>query len=494
MATLKQLYSLVHALDKSEKKNLSLMITAMGGQARDRYANALRILNEQHEFDADKLKKKLSADVSGMSLTEANDYFFNFICKSLLAGQGNATGTFGLVKELMLIEIFLARGLYDVAEKNLHSLLPKLYNHNSFGLLARALELNSTIVASNPETNLDFAHRLQIIDKRREIARDNLQYTEVMRLNLQVTELVHKIGDAREKKHIALYEPIYNHPIWKTPFGEISKQAFAMFAPLKIDMVTLSAGPEQAIADSKLALEEFNRRFNMRDNHMAAFYLLDSLLSNCYRAKLADEIPGAVEQLHKLVPYVSQRSVVQKIYARIVFSELAHGLITHRYTEGIQTLNHWTEPKNKQLWEGSPLGYMNYILGAQLHYMNNNPDKALDYLLLLRDAEKTFRATMHLTYQFMFLMCYYKLNDYSLVTSTANSIYKSLLKREKLYGPERALLRFVKTSPTPDKMKESLNQLYTHLLQLSTDPLNASFFYYADYLGWLKKEIESKRG
>ncbi len=494
MATLKQLYSLVHALDKSEKKNLSLMITAMGGQARDRYANALRTINEQQEFDADKLKKKLSADVSGMSLTEANDYFFNFICKSLLAGQGNATGTFGLVKELMLIEIFLAKGLYDVAEKNLHSLLPKLYNHNSFGLLARALELNSTIVASNPETNLDFTHRLQIIDKRREIARDNLQYTEVMRLNLQVTELVHKIGDAREKKHIALYEPIYNHSIWQTPFSEISKQAFAMFAPLKIDMVTLSVGPEQAIADSKLALEEFYRRFNMRDNHMAAFYLLDSLLSNCYRAKLASEIPAAVEQLHQLVPHVSQRAVIQKIYGRIMFSELAHGLITHNYAAGIQTLNHWTQPKNKLLWQSSPLAYMNYILGAQLYYMDNNPDKALDYLLLVRDAEKTFRATMHLTYQFMFLMCYYKLNDYSLVTSTANSIYKSLLKREKLYGPERALLRFVKTSPTPNKMKESLTQLYTHLLQLSTDPLNASFFYYADYLGWLKKEIDSKRG
>lgn len=493
MATLKQLYSLVHALDKSEKKNLSLMITAMGGQARDRYANTLRVINEQAEFDADKLKKKLSANVSGMSLTEANDYFFNFICKSLLAGQGNASGTFGLVKELMLIEIFLAKGLYDVAEKNLQALLPKLYNHNSFGLLARALELNSTIVASNPETNLDFTHRLQIIDKRREIARDNLQYTEVMRLNLQVTELVHKIGDAREKKHIEMYAPIYNHPIWQTPFNEISKQAFAMFAPLKIDMITLSAGPEQAITNSKLALEEFNRRFTLRDNHMAAFYLLDSLLSNCYRAKLADEIPGAVEQLHKLVPYVSQRSVVQKIYARIVFSELAQGLITHNYTAGIQKLNDWTQIKNKQLWDGSPLGYMNYILGAQLHYMNNDPDKALDYLLLVRDAEKTFRATMHLTYQFMFLMCYYKLDDYSLVTSTANSIYKSLLKREKLYGPERALLRFVKTSPTPDKIKESLNQLYTHLLQLSSDPLNASFFYYADYLGWLRKELEGKR-
>ena len=100
---------------------------------------------------------------------------------------------------------------------------------------------------------------------------------------------------------------------------------------------------------------------------------------------------------------------------------------------------------------------------------------------------------MQLTYQFMFLMCYYKLDDYSLVTSTANSIYKGLLKREKLYGPERALLRFVKNTPTPGKIKESLNQLYTHLLEMSKDPLNASFFYYADYLGWLQKEIEGKR-
>ncbi|MBP6730906.1 MAG: hypothetical protein KA149_02540, partial [Chitinophagales bacterium] len=104
MATLKEVHTLVHALDKAEKKNLSILIEAMGGKGRQRYAKSLRIFNQQKEFDATVLKQKLSVGLAGMSLTEANDYFFGFICKLLTSNLMPRAGNLGLLKDLTLVE------------------------------------------------------------------------------------------------------------------------------------------------------------------------------------------------------------------------------------------------------------------------------------------------------------------------------------------------------------------------------------------------------
>ena len=45
MATLKELYQLVQALDKAEKRSVTIMIDAFGAKARQRYTNAFHILN-----------------------------------------------------------------------------------------------------------------------------------------------------------------------------------------------------------------------------------------------------------------------------------------------------------------------------------------------------------------------------------------------------------------------------------------------------------------
>lgn len=493
MATLKELYKLVHALDKSEKKNLSILIEALGGKARQRYAKSLRIINEQKDFDADKLKAKLGADVSGMSLTEANDYFFAFICKSLISNQTPATGNLGLLKEIILVETFVSKGLFDLADRHLQPLLEKLHRGNSFGLLSRGLELHSIVVSSNDRTKHEYKKRLEIIETREQVSRNHLQYIEIIRLNQRLDETVQQVGDPRQKSHLNLYEAIYKDAVCHIPYKEVSTQAFTMYAPLRTGIVGMIEGNQAAIRECRIALEEFHKRLNFRDHFVVAFYLYDNLISDCIREREAESIPPIIADMEKLLPYVKQRGVRQKVTAKIMFSELSLDIISRQYKRGVENYERWTKEELKQTWNEAPLAYMNYLLGARLYYLNNNPDKALDELLALRPIEKGFRASLTIAYRFMFLLCYYKLGNYSLVTSTADSIYKSLLKQEKLYAPERAMLRFVKSSTNPDKLNNNLKTLYSTLLDLSKDHFNESFFQHGDYLEWLQVEIEKKK-
>lgn len=493
MATLKQLYQLVHALDKAEKKHVSMMVDALGGKARTRYASALRIINDQKDFDAEKLKQKLSTGINGMSLTEANDYIFAFICKSLVSHSTPPTGNLGLLKEMILVEMMVSKGLFDIADKLLQPLLEKLHNGNSFGLLIRGQELLSIITASRQQSTNDYQTRTTIIDKRTQTAREHLLFLEIMRMNHQLYELAHIIGEPREKNHLQQYEAIYKNPVWKTSYNQVSKQVFIMFAPLRIDMVNMVRGSDAAIAEGKEALREFRARFHLRDHYILAFYLLDSTISDCIRSQDERSMLPLLDELRALLPFVKQHAVAQKIQAKLMHAELTLFLFHKNYSKGIARLDEWMKPDCITLWKEAPLAYLNLLTGARLHYLNRSPEQALDFLHLMQPSEKEFRASITTAYRFLYLLCYYQLEEPSLVHSTATSLYKSLLKHEKLYAPERAILRFAKGSGTLERLKKNMRELQSTLTTLSKDPLHKSFFQFADYLDWLEMEVGKKR-
>jgi len=490
MATLKHIYDFVHSLDKTEKKSVSLLIDTLGGKAKERYAHTFKILNEQKTFDADKLKPKLAKDVSGMNLTEANDNFFNFLCKCIVSHPVQSSGNLGLLKEMVLVETFISKGLFDLADKHLEPLIQKLQKGNSFGLLSRGQELQSIVTASNASTTGDFKRRKQLIAERMQTAVDHQQYLQVMQLNQELNELIHNIGEPREAAHFEQYRKIYHHPVWRLSYAEVSRQAFTMYAPLKTQIFEIVEGSRAAIAECEIALAEFHKRFNLSDHYVPAFYLLDNVLSDSIRIKGKEEVNKYTQALRELLPYIQQVAVYQKVQAKIMQGELSSALITKDYEAGVKTLEAWMQPPLLETWAAAPLAYMNHLFGARLHYMNNNPERALDYLNMLQGQEKDFRASSLLSYRFLYLFCYYQLNNHSLIFSTATSIYKSLLKQEKLYAPERAILKFSKASGTVEKMKSNLNELYETLKALSEDPFHHTFFQFADYVEWLEKELK----
>ncbi len=489
MASLKQLHELVHSLDKNEKKHLSIMVDAVGGKARARYARALRVLNTYEDFDADKLKQKLSEDLSGMNLSEANSNLYAFICRALTSQNTTATGNLGLLKELILVETLISKGLYDHAEAQLKPVMERLKSGNSFGLLSRGLELQSILSANLPATKFDYDGRIELMDERVKKAKEHLEYLDVMRLNIRLTAAAQKVGDPRQESHKKLYEDMYKSPVCQLSMSAVSLQTFTMYGPLRTDILRLAEGNQAAIKECLLALQEFHKRFQLRDHYTSAFYLLDNLASDYVREKDAEGIAYAVGELKKLLPFAKQVGVLQKIEAKIVFSELSRFIIVKDYTAGVSYLNHCMLQKNKATWSEAPLAYMNYLWGARLHYLNNDPNAALDYLVQLQDNEKSMRASMYIGYRFLFLLCHYKLRNFQFLHYATSSIYKNLKKLDKLYLPEKALLKFVQDSSDFDKVKTELRKLYTTFCELETDPYNKPFFEFGDYIEWLKMEL-----
>ncbi|MFN8288048.1 MAG: hypothetical protein U0V74_14930 [Chitinophagales bacterium] len=489
MATLKELYDLVHALDKSEKKHLSLMIKAIGGKASDRYAYCFKSINKQTRFDGEKLKQKLATGVSGMNISEANNNFYGFLCKALLNYKKPATANLGLLKDLILVETLISKGQLIPAQKLHTPLLKRLKQGNSFGLLARGLELNSILTASIKESAYDYKRRLEIMDERRQSAQDQLKYVEVIRLSTLLSRASHDIGPPRTKEQWKVYAKIYDDPVCHLPITGISKQLFIMYAPIKTEIMALVAGDEAAIKECKVALKELYKNFHLSEHATAAFYLLDNLVSDVIRLQDSKTLTEGLEELRQLLPYAKQKGLYQLIQSKIMMVELSMCFIKRDYEKGIVRVKEWTKPQILDTWKEAPLAYINYLWCARICYLSNLPEKALDYLQPLQLIEKTLRPVIFINYKFLTLLCHYKMRNYTLVNYGGQALYKHLLRMEKLYEPERALLRFFKNSGSFDKTNKQLQVLRTAFNKLQKDPLNEPFFQFADYDEWLKGEV-----
>ena len=152
-------------------------------------------------------------------------------------------------------------------------------------------------------------------------------------------------------------------------------------------------------------------------------------------------------------------------------------------------LKKWMAADVKKQWIVANLSYVNFLMAARLLYLGGKPEKALDYLLQMQEFEKSLRPNIYISYRFLILLCHYKLKNYQFLLHATESLYRYLLKLDKLYAPERALLRFVKKCDHFEKVKKEMRVLHATFTEMERDPLNSPFFSNGDYLEWLSMDM-----
>ncbi|MFN8321922.1 MAG: hypothetical protein U0T74_04640 [Chitinophagales bacterium] len=492
MATLKELHELVHSLDKNEKKYISMMMDSLAGKARDRYSRAFKTINEQKEFDAEKLKVKLSSGVNGMSLTEANNYVYDFICKNIVSYQpGNQLG---YTSRLKLIEFFVNRKLFASAHKLLQQLIPELEVSPSIALLFRAHELQEMITINYVPVNKDYDFRVKFFEKRIAATNANRQNIDYLYLQFKFFHLVKTIGEPRNASEIKKYAALWDDPLMHVPISEINDRTIKIYYVLRGALMTVLHLPG-ASQEIRNQLKDFRERFSTHKMPLGEADLIDVLLSNmAENEKISwnelQQTKLRIAELEKQIPLIS---VHQRMRAKVVIIELTYYLKEGKYKEGIKLLENYMKPEEKNKWKDAPLAYMIPFTGARLFYLNNDPDKALDYLLLIQEQEKSMRPFFLISYRFLFLLCHYKLENFQFLDSAIISLTRSLKKMDKLYAPEKAMLQFLTHGSHINKMETHLRKLSVTLKNLRQDPCHKLFFEFGDYEEWLKEDSKKNR-
>lgn len=495
MASLKQLHELIHKLDKNEKKFVSLMIQGVSGKAKVRYADAFRDINSVKIYDQHKLKQRLAAGVSGMNLSEANTNFYHFICRTLVAYHNIGTGNLGLQKELMLVEILINKGLHETAMKTLVPVLNQLKKTGTFGMLHRAQELQANLYLHNRKLNTAYKERAALYSERLASIQEHHQFVEINILNTSFFELALRIGDPRSKVQMQEYIQLAKSPLLQTSFEKITTRALSTFITLKLPLNNMTGKNEDVFVLGYKARNELKKRFPGNEYYTYDYFVIDYMMAEGMSMKLTDKVQECIAELQKLYHHLHHKTHKQKVLARVLMGKLTLCIWQKDWQKAEKLLNEWMAPSKRSEWIEAPLAYINFLCAARVLYLSKQPDKAIDYLLELQQYEKILRPSVMISYRFLFLLCHYKLHNYQLLSYSTESLYRSLLKMDKLYAPERALLRFVKKSNHFDKLKTELKKLSAEFEELEKDEYNKPFFSFGDYREWVNMELNvSKTG
>lgn len=494
MATLKQLYDLVHSLDKTEKKNVSILIKATAGKAKERYLKSFDLLNNAKVFDADKIKLKLEKLVSGMNLSEANTNLYNYICKCILFHYENNSSNLGLLKELLLADLFISKRLISNAEDIIDSVVEKASSKPIYNALHSAYTAKQQLDVLEPKRQLDFDKRVSLLNERIEILNENIKYLQYRKTAILFFELVQKFGDPRNKAQENYFIQLLQNPV----FNNIDLSSRSMTIRLEhfeLKCMILSACNkiELAYNTCTLAIENNSAKLIAEKRFDSLQNLLLSKLTFSINLVDNEKINESREQLLAILPFLTNKNKVAVSSEKILYSKLFQSINAEKYEEGIIIFEQHLNNELNQDWQHSPLAYIDYLMAARLCFLQGDIDKTLDYLQVLQEKEKVMRPSFLISYKFLYLLCHYKLNNFTHLSYATASLYKMLSKTKRNYAPEKALLHFLKNVSDHNNIPSEIEKLRVKLLALKQDHFNSPFFTFADYEKWLITESKKSK-
>ncbi|MCB9226181.1 MAG: hypothetical protein H6578_03265 [Chitinophagales bacterium] len=475
MSKLKEVFELIHSLEKNEKKHLSIMVEALGGKATLRYAHAIQIINKQKIYDKERLKSNLSKDVSGMNLTEALNNLYSFIKHAMLSYRSPKDAIYE--SELFHIQFLIKKKLYESAHKKLQAILPNLEDKSSYAMLMFAEELQEKITIFYKPVNADTAFRTNFFKQRKEHARRLNLAIDLLEIKFHFFQLARNVGDPRTEEQLKQYVLLWENESLHLPNATIPNRSFHSFIWLKavlMSMVNMPNAQEQI----KEFIEELKTRIGGRVALKGEYDLQDlriSLLSSS-NIILEDDLIDIENRLRFIAKGMPKTGVALLIENKIAVLKTLYYTKLNKYNEGVAYYENEVATGHIETWINTPLSYVTIILTAINYFLAGKTNESLDLLLEIQDKEKSMAPTFYVIYRMLLLLCHYQLKNTLYLESAIRSLQRNLSKRAKLYAFQKALLRFLRNSNDLNKIDNNFEKLYDTMQKLSVGKFDNAYF------------------
>jgi hypothetical protein len=146
---------------------------------------------------------------------------------------------------------------------------------------------------------------------------------------------------------------------------------------------------------------------------------------------------------------------------------------------------------------GSPHApIVNRFYVAFLHFLNGDPDQALQRLLPLLNGIEEVRPDIQMWGRLLHLMIHYDLGNIDLLPYLWRSAYRTLRKRNALHRMETIILNFLRRLVdvrTDGELRETLRGMVAELEELEKDPYESEPLKQFYLIPWIEKKLSQKR-
>jgi len=139
MAKNTDLFDLIQALNRSEKRNFKLEASKQQGEKN--YVKLFDAIDRQSEYNEEKLLKKFKNEAFVKQFSSAKNYLYNLVLKSLMSFHNGKSIANRLKNEYARISLLHIKGLHEQCYKLLKKAKQDAYRIEDFRVLVDIIEL-----------------------------------------------------------------------------------------------------------------------------------------------------------------------------------------------------------------------------------------------------------------------------------------------------------------------------------------------------------------
>lgn len=486
------LFELIKSMTMSEKRYFKLFASRHTIGKKNNYVKFFEAIEKQKSYDEKKLKKTESY-LSQYAVIKKNLY--DLILKSLDAYNYHSSKEREIYNTLQHIEVLYNKGLYKQCQKLIDNASEDIKKTDRIRIEPILNNWKQKLFISQDYRSPD-SQQIKLLEKQNDKTLYDLNQLEKLTItNLQLHNTIRIAGvvrDAKIKETIyRLFEKTTKHP---PPAEENFLSTFYYYNIHYLYYYSLN--------DFRKAYEFIQKILLLFDTyplhkHESNEQFLNTVFNRIGLENNLREFDKALESIKYLKTLKAVSIPLQNhLNFRLVVYELSIYCLSINLKAG------YTRVKELDEFFSSPqINDISISTWHIIHYQaaflcigGKDFKLAIRFLnkIVNRHAQSESRNDIVRYSKILLLVCYYELGDTDHIEYAVKSVYRYLLKKEKLFAFEKAILKFVKKMPSLTKNDLTLKAFKTlkeELEQILKDPFERGAMEYFDFISWLESKI-----
>ena len=497
----KDLWKLIQSMTISEKGYFVKFARRHIKDKDNNYIKLFTAVNIQvNEYDENQIKNNFRKEKFIKQLTSAKNYLYNMILKSLVSYNDDKTTDSVLSNLKSQYTILYRKTLFEQAEVILNRAKKIASDADRFSKLADILQDQRNFdYRKIAEQGFDkyisgsISEQLEILDKQKNIAQYNALY-------LKLSSLFKKIGIARNRNDLRLFEKIIKHPLMKSESLALSVSAKNLFYIINYLYY-------YCIKDNQNAFEFSIKRLELIENNPEKIsggikeylYSLSDAIAMSYNLKRYDLCISYLRKQREISDKNDVSSAVPnhlEMYCKSYSFELNIFIISGFFKEGMNVVDEviqWLKKYNERINKSEELKVIYTI--AYLYFGAGDLSRSIIWLNKILSDNSDYRQDYKAFARILNLIIHYELENYDLLEYELKSVKRFLIKKDKLYPYEDLILASFRKLPDITEKKERHFQLgllkdqISKIIKESNDYMAIEYF---DILSWIDSKLQSK--
>jgi hypothetical protein len=494
-----QLFNLIKALSKGEKRFFKLYVSRLGAVADKKFIILFDAIEKQKEYNETKILVREKA-LNPKQLPNLKTHLYFQLLKSLRLGNSNSLSSIKLLELIDYSRLLYSKCLYKECVKMIDKAKRMAITNDQSVFLLEILELEKLVISKTlDEGNEERVNN--IIDETIKVTESIQNINIFSNLSLKLDSYYTKSGFVRNKKDLDKVTQFFNDSLPSYDFKKISFHEKLYLYKSYVSFYFFIQDFKLGYTYATKLVELFEKQPEMKalkpEMYIKALNSLLAAQNKLYKLKEFTETLKQLIAIKREKKIILTENLNLNLFKAIYIHEINRHFMLGEFKSGtriVGALEHELHKIVTKLDKHSILLF--YYKIACLYFGSGNYRVALTWLnKITNEREIALREDLHSFARILSLICHFELGNDDLVESYIKSTYRFFIKKGDLSLYQKHILDFLKRLLMESEIKNVKKRfvlLKDQMENLQKNKFEKRAFLYFDIISWLESKIEKR--